>query len=73
MAAHAIKLRITKGIEVLNTDITVEVKKDGKRFGTVTISKGSIDWRPTKKHVGGKNEIPLTWTEFDKAMREAKN
>ena len=70
MATHAIKLKISKGIEVLNTDITVEVKKDGKRFGTITVSRGSIDWRPSKKHVGGKNEIQMSWTKFDKLMRE---
>jgi len=70
MATHAIKLKIRKGIEVLNTDITVEVMKDGKRFGTITVSRGTIDWRPTKKWVGGKSEIQMNWTRFDKIMRE---
>jgi putative transposon-encoded protein len=70
MAAHEIKLKIQKGIEVLNTDITVVVKKDGKRFGTITVSRGTIDWRPTKKWVGRKNEIQMNWTKFDKVMRE---
>ncbi len=70
MSAHQIKLKIHKGIEVLNTDITVAVKKDSKRFGTITVSKGTIDWRPAKKWVGGKNEIQMNWTKFDKVMRE---
>ena len=71
MATHAIKLKVTKGIEVLNTDIVVEIKKNGKRFGTLTVSRGTIDWRPTKKHVGGKNEVKKNWTSFDKIMRDS--
>jgi hypothetical protein len=72
MATHAIKLKVSKGIEVLNTDITVEIRKNGKRFGTLTVSRGTIDLRPAKKHVGGRSEINKNWTSFDKLMRESK-
>jgi hypothetical protein len=73
MATHEIKLKLTKGIEVLNTDVKIVVKRNGATFGTLTLSRGTIDWRPKKKHVGGKNEIQLGWNRFDKVMQEAKN
>jgi hypothetical protein len=71
MAAHEIKLKVTKGIEVLNADIEIQIKRDGKRYGTLTVSRGTIDWRPTKKHVGGKNQFNKRWAQFDKLMRES--
>ncbi len=72
MATHEIKLKLTKGIEVLNTDVKIIVKRNGATFGTLTLSRGTIDWRPKKKHVGGKSEIQLGWKEFAKVMQEAK-
>lgn len=70
MAIHGIELRIAKGIEVLNTDIEIVVKQNGAIFGTLTLSRGTIDWRPRKKRLGGKNEIRLGWSEFAKRMQE---
>lgn len=69
--AHQIKLKLSKRIEVLNTDVEVLVKSNGETFGTLTLSKGTIDWRPKKKHVGGKNEVKLSWSQFNKAMQNA--
>lgn len=39
---------------------------DGKRFGTLLVSKGAIEWRPTNKVYRRK----LNWTRFDQLMRE---
>ena len=36
--------------EVVNADLTVVVNSDGRRLGELRISKGSIDWRPSKTH-----------------------
>jgi len=72
MASHSITLKIDKGIDVINTDISFKVKQDGKLLGTLTLSKGSIDWRPRKKHSGGDAEIRKSWTAFDKLMREGR-
>jgi hypothetical protein len=69
--AHEIKVKLSKRIEVLNSDVEIVVKKDGSVLGTLTLSKGSIDWRPKKKHIGGKSEVQLTWAQFDRRMREA--
>ena len=40
---------------------------DGKRFGTLLVSKGAIEWRPTNKVYRRK----LNWTRFDQLMRES--
>jgi len=71
MPIHSVTLNIDKGIEVINTDISFKIKQDGSLLGTLTLSKGSIDWRPKKKRVGGDSETRKTWTAFDKLMREA--
>jgi hypothetical protein len=71
MAEHKIGLEIPKEIEVSNSDLKIRVRKDGKRFGTLTISKGTIDWRPAKKWRRNKNEIRLPWSVFDQTMKGA--
>jgi hypothetical protein len=72
MAEHKIQVTFPLPVEVVNADMTVVVQRNGKRFGTLTISKGSIDWRPAKAWVGGISEVPLPWSKFDAVMREAK-
>lgn len=56
MADHDVTLEIPRVIEVGNVDIKIRVKRNGSRFGTLTISKGSIDWRPLKAKSGKKGE-----------------
>lgn len=70
MSEHQVTANFQGNIEIANTDLKVVVKKNGRVFGTLTLSKGSIDWRPKKKWVGGKNEVSLSWTKFDEKMRE---
>ncbi len=70
--AYGITLTIPKEIEVLNSDILIVVKQDKKVLGTLTLSKGSIDWRPKKKKAGGPSEVQLSWSNFAKLMEEAK-
>jgi len=70
MAAHEIRLKLKKGIDIGNTDVTFVVKVDGDILGTLTLSRGTIDWRPKKKRRGGKNETQLPWSKFDEVMRE---
>ena len=40
---------------------------DAKRFGTLLVSKGAVEWRPTNKVYRRK----LNWARFDQAMRES--
>jgi DNA topoisomerase VI subunit A len=70
MSEHQIIANFQGNIEIDRTDLKVVVKKNGLVFGTLTLSRGSIDWRPKKKHIGGKNEIKLSWTKFDEKIRE---
>jgi hypothetical protein len=44
VAKHDISLEIPHGITVVNKDIEVTVREDGRILGRVRISKGSIDW-----------------------------
>ena len=60
MARHETRLDIKHGISVVNTDIEVEVRADGKRLGTLKISRGSIDWITSPKHIPRR----LTWEQF---------
>lgn len=68
MAEHEVSLEIPRGIEVGKRDLKIRVVSDGVRFGTLTISKGAIDWRPGHAKRGKSRHIQLGWAEFDAAM-----
>jgi hypothetical protein len=53
---------------VVNTDVTVIVKSNGKRLGELLISRGSIDWRPRRKWTT--STCRLSWEQFDKLMQD---
>ena len=54
--------------ELGREDIEFIVEQDGKRFGTLLVSKGAVEWRPTNKVYRRK----LNWTRFDQAMRSLR-
>ncbi|MCK9175777.1 MAG: hypothetical protein M0O96_10930 [Desulforhopalus sp.] len=62
--AHEVTMDISTRF-VLHKDVTIEVKKDGHKLGTVLISKGNIEWVPTGNSV---NKKRLSWTKFAKLM-----
>lgn len=47
------------------SDIIIEVFSDEEKFGTLTISKGAIEWYPAS----AKNPYKLDWEYFDKAIK----
>jgi hypothetical protein len=63
MARHEIEANFPAH-QVLNTDLSVVVTSDGRRLGELTISRGSIDWRPSKRHAA----VQLRWEQFDRLM-----
>jgi hypothetical protein len=67
MATHDVSLNITKPIPVGNVDIEIPVRRNGRAFGKVKISKGAIDWMPANK---SKTAYYLAWGEFAKFMAE---
>ncbi len=67
MAEHFLEFRIRQWVEIQRKDLFVKVYSNGKLFGTLKLSQGSIDWSPTKS----KREKPhlIYWNEFDKFAR----
>ena len=60
MATHETRLEIRHGITIVNTDIDVEVRADGRRLGILKISRGSIDWITSPKQIPRR----LSWERF---------
>jgi len=53
--------------ELGKADIEFVIKKDGKVFGTMKISKGSLVWFPKDTTYGHK----IGWSKFDEMMKSA--
>lgn len=51
--------------ELGKADIEFKIKKDGKLFGMLRVSKGSIVWFPKDKSYGHKTG----WDKFDQFMQ----
>jgi hypothetical protein len=49
MATHEVSLNITKPVPIGSVDIEIPVRRNGRAFGKVKISKGAIDWMPANK------------------------
>jgi hypothetical protein len=65
MPTHDIEMDLPSH-KVVNTDVDVVVKSDGRMLGTVMISKGSIDWRPGR----ASSLYTMSWERFDALMRD---
>lgn len=60
---HSVRFSIPER-ELGNANIEFDVKKNGKKFGTLKISKGSVVWVPEDNSYGYK----LNWLKFDGLM-----
>lgn len=49
---------------VLHNDITFDIYSDGKKLGSLTLSKGSIDWWPKRRRSGKR----ISWERFAAVM-----
>jgi hypothetical protein len=63
MAKHDIEVDLPAQ-RVVNTDLHVVVKSDGRKLGELLISKGTIDWRPAKHH----KPVSMRWETFARLM-----
>lgn len=54
--------------ELGKSDIEFKIKKDGRAFGTLRVSKGSIVWFPKDTSYGHK----ISWVDFDSVMKTKK-
>jgi hypothetical protein len=64
MAAHNVFFNLPRR-ELGNSDVVIEVFNDEEKFGTVTISKGALEWYPAN----AKNPYKLSWIRFDRAIK----
>jgi hypothetical protein len=64
MAQHEIEVKVPQEIWVENTDLEVKVKSDGRLLGRVHISRGTIDWIPSK----AQSRYRLSWERFAELM-----
>lgn len=62
--AHEVTMDLSTKF-VLHKDVELEIKKDGRKLGTALISKGNIEWVPTKNSV---NKKRLSWAKFAELM-----
>lgn len=64
--AHKVTFNVPRR-QLGREDIEFVVEKDGVRFGTLLVSKGAVEWRPTNKVYRRR----LNWDRFDQLMRES--
>lgn len=65
MAKHNVFVDLPKR-ELGKVDAFFDIFKDGEKFGTITISKGLMEWYPSN----AKKPYRLSWSSFDKAVRK---
>ncbi|MBU3068537.1 hypothetical protein KOI40_01835 [Aestuariicella sp. G3-2] len=66
--ANEVRVKMSGELEIKNSDMEVIIKKNGKKLGTVLISKGNIEWLPAGNSV---NKFRLGWGRFAEFMSEA--
>jgi hypothetical protein len=66
MAIHEVTLQNANKV-LLSKDVEIEVKTDGKKLGTLMISKGNIEWMPANHSV---NKRRLSWEKFAELMAD---
>jgi hypothetical protein len=64
MAKHNVFVTLPNA-ELGKRDAFFEIFKDDKKLGTITISKGSIEWYPSN----AKKPYKISWTSFDKMIK----
>ena len=66
--AHDVTVKLPKQ-KLAGSEVEFQIKHDGEKFGTMTVSKGSVVWFPKGVASGYK----LKWKKFDELMQaEAK-
>lgn len=63
MATHKIAFKQSTR-DVLHSDMTFVVHRDGEKLGELKISKGTIDWKPKSKQ----RAVQWSWDKFATMM-----
>ncbi len=65
MADHDVYFTIPER-DLGRADVKFRVKRNGKAFGRLRVSEGSVDWLPANKQ----KPYRVYWTELDKYARD---
>jgi hypothetical protein len=65
MAIHKVLLDLPSR-EINKVDAHFHIYKNGDKLGTITISKGGLDYYPSNS----RKPIKIGWTQFDKMIKE---
>lgn len=68
MAKHNIFVDMPRR-ELGKVDAIFEVFTNSKKSGTITISKGGLEWYPN----AARKAYKVTWKQFDQAIRDYKD
>jgi len=68
MAKHDVSFSVPRRA-LGKADVEFQIKRDGRVFGTLAISNGSIVWFPKNTTYGCK----VGWTKFDSLMQGEAN
>ncbi len=61
------RLRTLPNAELVNSDAVFSIYQNGRKLGTITISKGSIEWFPRNF----KHPYSSSWAQFDKMIKKS--
>lgn len=64
MAKHNVFVTLPER-ELGKVDVLFNIRTNGRKAGTITVSKGGIEWYPANS----KKPYKLGWKRFDKAIR----
>ena len=67
MPSHNVRFTLPER-ELGKVDARFDIYEDGKKLGQITISKGNLEYFPASTP----KPITMTWSKFDKVMREYK-
>ena len=65
MPRHTISAELPRA-QVINKDAVITVRGDGRIIGTLTISRGNIEWYSNRWKISRR----VSWRQFDRKMRE---
>ena len=65
MATHNVYATLPNA-QLRNKDAFFKIYRNGKKLGTITISKGSIEWYPAN----AKQPYTMRWLQFDKMIKK---
>ena len=66
MPRHRIEIQQPPKV-VMHSDVSFVVFSDDERLGELSISKGTIDWKPARR----RRPISMTWERFAQVVENA--